>query len=127
MIEDEISKIPELQGVGLALVEFSRSLFPGTKFTTNAQGRHVASPDNFVTFTVHWQRAKNITVTLRGNPEEFLPFSELQLQPDMAGYSSFRLTRVDQLAAAAFFVRDAAELYRAGRVRSQRGQKVVES
>lgn len=69
MLETEIAKIPELKEVGAALVVFARSQFTGLRFETNSQGRFVAIPDNFVTFSVHWQRAKNITVTLRGNPD----------------------------------------------------------
>ncbi len=126
MLETEIAKIPELKEVGVALVLFARSLFPGLRFDANAQGRFVAKPDNFVTFTVHWQRAKNITVTLRGNRDEFLPFEELPLKPDMAGYSAFKLTEIKQLAAASFYIRRAAEIYQAGRVRVQKGQKLVE-
>lgn len=126
MLETEIAKIPEIKDVGTALVVFARSQFPGLQFEENSQGRFVANPANFVTFSVHWQRAKNITVTLRGNPDEFLPFEELPLKPDMAGYSSFKLTEVRQLAAAAFYIRRAAEIYQAGRVRVQKGQKVIE-
>lgn len=126
MLEAEVAKIPELKEVGIALVQFARSQFPGLRFEANAQGRFVAVPDNFVTFSVHWQRAKNITVTMRGNPEEFLAFEELTVKPDMAGYSSFKVTEVGQLAAAAFCIRRAAEIYRAGRVRVQKSIKVVE-
>ena len=127
MLEKELAKIPELTEVGVALVQFAKSLFPDLKFEANAQGRFVAVPDNFVTFTVHWQRAKNITVTLRGNPDEFLAFDEMDIKPDMGGYSSFKVTKVDQLAAAAFCIRRAAEIYRAGRVRVQKSIKVVEN
>ena len=86
MLETEIAEIPELKEVGIALVQFARSQFPGLRFEANTQGRFVAVPDNFVTFSVHWQRAKNITVTLRGNPDEFLAFEELTVKPDMGGY-----------------------------------------
>jgi hypothetical protein len=126
MLEQEMSHLPELKEVGLALAQFAKAQFPGLSFEANSQGRYVAAPDNFVTFSVHWQRAKNITVTLRGNPDEFLGFDELTLKPDMAGYSSFKVTEVNQLAAAAFCIRRAAEIYRAGRVRVQKGMKVVE-
>ncbi|NBQ69940.1 MAG: hypothetical protein EBU46_14405 [Nitrosomonadaceae bacterium] len=125
MLETEIAKIPELKDVGTALVVFARSLLPGLRFEPNVQKRFVATPDNFVTFTVHWHRAKNITVTLRGNPDEFLSFQEMPLKPDRTGYSSFKLTEASQLAAAAFYIRRAAEIYQAGRGRVQNGQKVV--
>jgi len=127
MLEQEISKLPELKDVGLALIQFAKSQFPNLRFEANPQGRYVATPDNFVTFAVHWQRAKNITVTLRGNPEEFLGFEELELKPDMGGYSSFKVTEARQLAAAAFCIRRAAEIYRAGRERVQKGIKVIEN
>ncbi|MCL1825888.1 MAG: hypothetical protein FWG26_08130 [Betaproteobacteria bacterium] len=126
MLEQELSHLPELKDVGLALIQYAKAQFSGLSFEANSQGRYVATPDNFVTFSVYWQRAKNITVTLRGNPDEFLPFEELSLKPDMAGYSSFKVTKVGQLAAAAFCIRRAAELYRAGRVRVQKSMKVIE-
>lgn len=126
MLEQEMSHLPELNDIGRALVQFAKAQFPGLSFEANSQGRYVAAPDNFVTFSVHWQRAKNITVTLRGNPDEFLAFEELSLQPDMGGYSSFKITNASQLAAAAFCIRRAAEIYRAGRVRVQKGMKVIE-
>ena len=126
MLEHETSHLPELKDIGLALVQFAKAQFPGLSFEANSQGRYVATPDNFVTFSIHWQRAKNITVTLRGNPDEFLAFEELILKADMAGYSSFKVTEVSQLAAAAFCIRRAAEIYRAGRVRVQKRMTVVE-
>jgi len=82
MLEDEISRLQDLKEVGIALVQFAKSQFLGLRFESNEQGRYVATPENFVTFSIHWQRAKNITVTLRGNPEEFLAFDELQLKSD---------------------------------------------
>lgn len=127
MLEEEISNLPELEDIGVALVQFAKSQFPHLRFEANSQGRYVATPDNFVTFAVHWQRVKNITVTLRGNPDEFLHFDELELKPDMGGYSSFKVTEVCQLAAAAICIRRAAEIYRAGRERVQKGIKVVEN
>lgn len=126
MLEQEIAHLPDLKDVGFALVQFAKSQFPGISFEPNSQGRYVATPDNFVTFSVHWQRTKNITVTLRGNPDEFLSFEELKIKADMGGYSSFKVTDASQLAAAAFCIRRAAEIYRAGRVRVQKGMKVIE-
>ena len=126
MLEQEIAHIPELKESGVALVQFAIAQFPGLEFSSTDQGRFVASPDNFVTFTVHWKRAKNITVTLRGNPSEFLAFDELSLKADMGGYSSFKFEQPCQLAAAAMHIRRAAELYRAGRERAQKTPKVVE-
>lgn len=126
MLESEIDHLPELREVGLALVQFAKSQFPGLQFLPNGQGRYVASPENFVTFTVHWKRAKNITVTLRGNPFEFAKFEELKVKPDMGGYASFKVEKANQLAAGAMHIQRAAELYKAGRTRSPKGLKVVE-
>jgi len=126
MIKNEIAELGDLKDVGLALIQYAGSLFPGTTFNATAQGRYVASPKNFVTFKIHSKRTKNITVTLRGNPKEFLQFGELPLKADMAGYSSFKFTEIGQLAAAATYIRRAAELHAAGRVREQKEQKLVE-
>jgi hypothetical protein len=126
MIEDEIAELGDLKDVGLALIQYARSIFPGTTLSSTAQGKYVARPRNFVTFKVHSKRAKNITVTLRGNPTEFLQLKELPLKADMAGYSSFKLTEVGQLAAAATYIRRAAELHAAGRVREQKQLKLIE-
>ena len=70
-IEEEISKITELKHMGLALVQFATSLIESNKFELSER-RWVARPHNFVTFEVHWQRAKNISLSLRGNPAEYL-------------------------------------------------------
>ncbi|MDN5873040.1 MAG: hypothetical protein L0H29_01490 [Sinobacteraceae bacterium] len=126
MLEDELAHIPELMEAGIALQKYAASQFPGLQFNATDQGRFVAYPHNYVTFAVHWKRARTITVTLRGNTEEFISFDELELKSDMAGYSSFRLENVNQLAAAAMHIRRAAELYQGGRSRIQRAQRVTE-
>jgi hypothetical protein len=126
VLESEIAHIPELNEIGKALVQFARAQFPGLTFEATGQDRYVAAPENFVTFSVHWKRAKNITVTLRGNPFEFAVFEELPLKADMGGYASFKLEHPRQLAAAAMHIQRAAELYKAGRTRSPKALKVVE-
>lgn len=117
MLEKEIEHLVELNNVGLALAQLAEAQFPGLQFVATEQGRFVATPHNYVTFKIHWQRARNITVTLRGNPLEFQHFEELALTQDRPGYSKFRLELPVQLAAAAMHIRRAAELYRAGRSR----------
>ena len=126
MIHEEIQKLHSLANVGMALVEYAQSLFPGLSLRANSQGRYVASPENFVTFSIHYQRTSNITVTLRGNPDEFLSYPELPLKPDMNGYSSFKLTEVGQLAAASAHIRRAAEIFSRGRERQPKTPVVVE-
>lgn len=116
MLEDEIANLTELKHVGLALVEFASSLVDGTKFEAHER-RWVARPHNFVTFEIHWQRTKNIAISLRGNPSEFLPFPELPLKAGMAGYSECKVTSTRQLAAASSYMATAAELYAKGSTR----------
>ena len=120
MIEEEISKVAGLKNVGLALVQFAESLFKGTVFESSDR-RWVARPHNFVTFEVHWQRANNIALSLRGNPDEFLTFEELPLRAGMGGYSECKITSARHLAAASCYIRSAAELYSKGskRIRSK--------
>ncbi len=126
MLQNEIDKLANLQIIGKALVEYAGSLISGTEFQADSQGRYVAKTDNFVTFKVHWQRANNLTVTLRGNPEEFPVLPELPLSRDQAGYSSFKLKEPNQLCAASLYIRRAAEIYQKGRERVQKGQAVIE-
>jgi hypothetical protein len=127
VLKAEIEKLPVLSVAGVALAEFACSLFPGTELRAAANNRYVSRPHNFVTLTVHYQNARNITVTIRGNPFEFYEFDELPLVRDRSGYSTFKLTKVQQLAAALFYVRRAAELFERGRSRAQKVQRVVET
>jgi hypothetical protein len=114
MIESDIEKIPLLKNSGLALFEYIRSLFPLNEFIKSSSGKYVASPDNFISITIHHKQAKNITLTLRGNPFEYCKFEELAIVPGLHGYSSVKIENPVQLAAAAFYVRRAAEIYRLG-------------
>lgn len=127
MLENEIDKLRDLEIVGKALVEYAKTLIEDLNFYADSQGRYVATPHNFITFKVHWQRANNLTVTLRGNPEEFATLPELALSRDQAGYSSFKLKEKKQLCAATLYVRRSAEIYERGRERVQKGQSIVES
>ncbi|MGB7541253.1 MAG: hypothetical protein WBM28_04455 [Burkholderiales bacterium] len=117
MLENEISKITELEHVGLALVQFAKSLVPGTSFEQSEGGRWIARPRNFVTFEIHWQRVRNIALSLRGNPTEFLPHEELPLKAGMGGYAECRITSVRQLAAASSYISRAAEISLKGATR----------
>jgi len=124
-LKDEIEKIPELKNIGLALVDYAVSLFHGIEFEQSGT-RWVARPKNYVTFEVHWKRAKNIAISLRGNPSEFLAFDELPLKQGMAGYSECKITNQSQLAAASTYIRRAAEIYQRGRDRERTTPRVVE-
>lgn len=124
-LKEEISNIPELKCVGLALLEFSEALIDGTEFQAHDR-RWVSRPHNFVTFEVHWQRAKNISISLRGNPTEFVQLSELPLKAGMAGYSECKVTSPKQLHAASSYIARAAELYQRGSKRVQKTPLVIE-
>jgi hypothetical protein len=115
MLESEISQLPDLKDGGNSLVQLATSLFPGLRFEATAHGRYVSRPANFVTFKVHSQRARNITLTLRGYPNEFPKSNDLLVRPDRTGYSAIKITHAGQFNSAARCVRRAAEIF------SQRG------
>lgn len=123
--EEEISELPHLRNIGLALFEFAERLFPQNSFDQDNHGRWVARPENFVTLRVQPQ-AENIAITLRGNPNEFLEFDALELSQDQEGYSIFRISDPSQLRAAAVYISRAAELYRRGRTRTRRQPVLTE-
>ena len=126
MIQNEMKKLGTLADVGAALVAYAESIADGGKFELSGN-RWVVRPNNFVTFEPHYQRALNIAVSLRGNPSEFAELSELPLKEGMAGYSECSITKPSQLAAAAFYVRRAHELYQRGRNRTHKNQKIIET
>ena len=80
-------------------------------------------------FEVH-QRARNITISLRGAPTEFQSFKELELSSGMGHvYSECKITRPAQLEAATSYIARAAETFRKGRSRVKtqpiRGEVVI--
>lgn len=109
MLKHEISKLTELKHVGLALMQFAESLVEGTSFVISERRRWIARPRNFVTFEIHWQSTRDITLSLRGNPSEFLRFEELPLRAGLGGYSECRINSVRQLAAASSYIATAAQ------------------
>ena len=126
-LEEEIAQLPTLKDMGIALVNFSKTLIDGTTFELRGT-RWVAHPENFVTFEIHWKRAQNITLSLRGWPAEFLnheEFPPLQLSPGMAGYSGCKIEVPSQLAAAAYYIAKAASLYQAGSTRTRTQPRVI--
>jgi len=125
-LEDEISKLDGIRHVGLALLDFSRSILKGN---FELEGNYwVYRPDNFVTFDVHWKRANNITLSLRGAPSEFEALDCLPLKTGMGGvYSRCKIERADQLDAAASYIRRALELYQRGRSRDLKHPRRIET
>lgn len=116
-LQNELKKIPELEQSALQLVNLAYSLFPNTSL--KKKGRRWVFDPNFVTFQVQHARARNIAITLRGNPDEFPHHSAPKLKPDQAGYSIFRFSDPSQLSAASDYIKRAAELYKLGRNRKR--------
>lgn len=114
-LQDEIALIPELEKATTQLVQLAQSLFPNS--AVEKKGRRWVLEPNFVTFQIQHARARNVAVTLRGNPDEFSQRPDLNLKADQAGYSIFRLETADQLNSASDYILRAAELYKQGRRR----------
>ena len=122
---EEISELSEISSCAKALVEYALAL-EGLNTIEIKSKRYVLSPHNFATFTVHSARANNLTVSLRGNREEFEMQPELELVKDQNGYSAFKLKAAGELAAAAIYIRRSHELYSRGRNRPMLTPKTVE-
>jgi hypothetical protein len=104
-----------------------RSLFPANNFTKSASGKYIAGPDNFISIEVHHKQVNNLTLTLRGYPFEYYKFNELAITPGRPGYSSVKIENPHQLAAAAFYIRRAAEIYKLGTQREMLIQTIIYS
>jgi len=62
----EFQQLDELESVGIGLAKFARALDPEGRFEREGQ-QWVNRPDNFVTFSIHYKRRKNIVLSLRGH------------------------------------------------------------
>lgn len=113
-----------LAPVAEALVLYARSL-GATEFIKKGQ-RFVGQP-NFVTFEVHHQRANNLTISLRGNPSEFLADENLPARKSQNGYSEIKVTAPEHLRAAANHIHQARIVYDRGRTRVPKKPKLVET
>ena len=113
-MDTELSHIPALQHVGIALAQYTEGLYPDGEFVPKSR-RWVYDP-NFVTFTIQ-KRDESIVLTLRGQPEEYEQSSQLLLQKDQNGYSRCKITEPVQLAAAAQYIERAFVLWDRGRTR----------
>jgi len=125
-IDEELQQLETLKHVGRALADFVRSLPPSVKPNYcegefKRQGKKWVHDPNFVTFTLHYIRTENITLSLRGNPSQFQQSDVLPLQPgrgaktSKGGYSECRISGARQLGAAAVYIERAYEIYRKGR------------
>ena len=125
-LEAEIQQLPSISQLGLALSAFVRAIHSPGEFVH--EGRSwVYRPDNFVTFDIHYQRARNITLSLRRAPTEFEQIPSLPLTAGMGYvYSRCKIERADQLDAAAYYIRRALELYSRGRSRELKKEVRIE-
>ncbi|MDD5228740.1 MAG: hypothetical protein PHN45_03450 [Methylococcales bacterium] len=124
-VREEISKIPKLKNIGLAIIDYVEDLDPDITFELKSK-RWVPSK-NFITFTIQHAQKQNIAISLRGNLKEFLRFDELPLRKGMGNgaYSECTLNHVNQLPALAMTIRRAYELYHQGRQREKRHPSII--
>jgi hypothetical protein len=74
-----------------------RQQFPGE--LEHLGRRYVESPDRF--WTVAYQpRVKDLKLTVRGVPEHFVVPDGIELKEDRPGYSTFKISRLDQIPGA---------------------------
>ena len=125
-IRVEMANLGSLATIGLALADYCESIANGGTFEQNGT-RWVIRPNNYVTLEPHWKRVKNVAISLHGNPSEFAAMPELPLKTGMAGYSECKVESINQLAAAAFNVRQAKEIYSRGRNRTPKKMQAVET
>ncbi len=122
--EQILSELPELKHCGIALVEFVEALAHSKEWSLSSNRWIMKS--NFVTFRVQ-PRVRAIRATLRGRTREFNLFPELTLERGRAGaYTEFAFKEPKQLAAAAFYIHRAHELYERGGSRRKSKQVIQE-
>jgi hypothetical protein len=93
-----------LRSLGEELLARVRQQFPGE--LVHRGRRHVESPDNF--WTVEYQpRVKDLQLTVRGVPKHFVVPDGIELKPDRHPYSSFKISRSDQIPGALSIIRQA--------------------
>lgn len=118
-------QLDDLEPLGNALARFVRALDPKGTFRREGQ-QWVYRPDNFVTFSIHYKRTKNIVLSLRGHSAQYKEPAEKagltdawrDLEHGMREYSRYRITSVGHLLAAAYFIRLAFDYPSRGRKRS---------
>jgi hypothetical protein len=104
---DSLKKLPpELRMVGHRLLsEIRRHFFGQLRYHPRSR-KYVEWPDNFWTVTIQ-PRVRDLLITVRGEPEAFVSKGVIELKADRTGYTSFKLSREDQLAEAVTTIRQA--------------------
>ena len=95
-----ISALPEaLRTTGEKLVREVRRVYPGSLVYHEESQKYVESPDNFWTVKIQ-PRARDLAITVRGNPADFEMSHGLDLKPDRPGYSRFKVSRPEHVETA---------------------------
>jgi hypothetical protein len=110
---------PQLRDLGVELLKLIRREFPGSLRFHPRSGKFVESPDNFWTVRIQ-PRDRSFRITVRGTPERFPDTRLIRVVPDMGSYSSFKVSRAEQLDEALAVIRQAHLHWRA-RPLSNRG------
>lgn len=100
-IEDEIERLTDLKHIGMALLQFSRTLHPGEfKKKSNAW---IYSP-NFVGFEIRYKRAQRLNILVR--PVQMPPGIQrmLTLRAGPLDYTRAEISSARQLSAACAFI-----------------------
>jgi hypothetical protein len=86
---------PSLKELGDVLLASIRRHWMGD-LRASPSGRFVETPDNFWTVKIQ-PRDGSLRLTVRGEPERLAAAPQLGVQQDRRGYSTFKISRVDQI------------------------------
>ena len=108
--EEELARLGQLAPIAKALVDYAKSLEPGSRFVR--KGRRWVCEPNFVAFEVHAARSRHVTFNVSGRPHLFDKSPALPLSRARSSYSQFQLRTPRQLAAAASYIATALLLHK---------------
>lgn len=97
---EELCNLPDVQkNIGVKLLTIIRQNYPGELIYHHKSGKYVESPDNFWVVRIQ-PRAKSLRIIVYGKPEEYSELENIQIKPDMTGYSNFLISDEKQLLEA---------------------------
>jgi len=103
-----VQELPKvLRELGETLLREVRKHFRGSLRYYERSGKFVETPDNFWTVRIQ-PKDRSLRITLRGRPRSFR-LGKLDLKPDMASYSAFKVSSVSEISEAVSLIRQAAE------------------
>ncbi len=126
-LHSELESLGNLHNPSIVMLDFIFGITDGNLGSFTKRGTQWVYEPNFITLSIHSQRANNVTICLRGNPHEFAQYNHLPLTPAQHGYCRCKVESVLQLDAALVYIRRAYELWSKGRNRIQKEQKIVEA